>query len=63
LKLCLSSDLGLDLRGLLRSGASDSDLSLAITEAVAKKPRSHTFSEVYSLPPKAHAEEMSAIGG
>jgi cyclic pyranopterin phosphate synthase len=63
LKLCLSSDLGLDLRGLLRSGASDSELSLAITKAAAKKPKSHTLSEVYSPIPKAHNGKMSAIGG
>jgi len=56
LKLCLSNDLGLDLRKLLRSGAFDSELSLAIREAVAKKPRFHTFSQ-------AHNGEMSAIGG
>jgi GTP 3',8-cyclase len=56
LKLCLSNDSGLDLRELLRSGASDSELSLAIKDVVAKKPMSHTFSE-------AHKEEMSAIGG
>ena len=56
LKLCLSNDLGLDLRELLRSGASGGELSLAITEAAAKKPGSHTFSE-------AHNGEMSSIGG
>jgi len=56
LKLCLSNDLGLDLRELLRSGASDSELSLAIKEAAAKKPGAHTFSE-------ANNGEMSAIGG
>jgi cyclic pyranopterin phosphate synthase len=63
LKLCLSSDLGLDLRKLLRTGACDSELSLAITEAVTKKPKSHTLSEVYAALPKAHTEDMSAIGG
>jgi GTP 3',8-cyclase len=56
LKLCLSNDLGLDLRELLRSGATDSEFSLAITEAVAKKPRVHTFLET-------HNDDMSAIGG
>jgi cyclic pyranopterin phosphate synthase len=56
LKLCLSNDSGLDLRELLRSGASDSELSLAIKEAAAKKPRAHTFSE-------ANNGEMSTIGG
>jgi len=63
LKLCLSNDLGLDLRELLRSGACDSELSLAITEAVAKKPRSHTLSGIYATLPEAHTKGMSAIGG
>jgi cyclic pyranopterin phosphate synthase len=63
LKLCLSSNLGLDLRALLRSGASDSELSLAIAEAIAKKPGSHTLSGVYAIHPETHAGNMSAIGG
>jgi cyclic pyranopterin phosphate synthase len=63
LKLCLSSDLGLDFRKLLRSGACDSELSRAITEAVTKKPKSHTLSEVYAVLPKAHTVDMSSIGG
>ena len=60
LKLCLSNDLGLDLRELLRSGASDSELSLAITEAIAKKPSRHTF---YAVQAETHSGNMSAIGG
>jgi cyclic pyranopterin phosphate synthase len=60
LKLCLSYDLGLDVRALLRSGASDGELSVAITEAAAKKPGFHTFSAVH---PETHTVYMSAIGG
>jgi len=62
LKLCLSNDLGVDLRILLRSGASDSELSLAITEAIAKKPKFHTLSGVY-VHPETYTGNMSAIGG
>jgi len=60
LKLCLSNDLGLDLREMLRSGASDSELSSAIAETAAKKPRRHTFYAVHS---ETHTANMSAIGG
>ncbi|MDR1803506.1 MAG: GTP 3',8-cyclase MoaA [Treponema sp.] len=46
-KPCLSSSTGVDLRTLLRSGASDTGLAAAVTETVAKKPRFHTLSDVY----------------
>lgn len=41
LKLCLASPECLDLRKLLRSGASDEDIAGAIREAVMRKPASH----------------------
>ena len=44
LKPCLASEEGRDLRGLLRSGASDEALKQAIREEVSRKPRSHGFS-------------------
>ena len=47
LKPCLSCDSGLDLRNLLRAGASDAELARAITGAAAKKPHFHSFSPVY----------------
>ena len=50
LKLCLASDKTLDLRGLLRSNASDQEISKAILEAAAQKPRVHTLSGVYGAP-------------
>ena len=62
LKLCLSSNIGVDLRELIRSGGSDSDIAQAITKAAAKKPRFHSFSEIYGAPEK-HADGMSKIGG
>ena len=48
LKPCLSSSTGVDLRALLRSGASDADIADAITETAIKKPGFHTFSDVYT---------------
>jgi len=55
LKLCLSSDVGLDLRQLLRNGANDNEISHAIIETVKNKPSSYKFSECN--------EGMSKIGG
>jgi len=65
LKLCLSTDQGLDLRELLRSGAGDRDIVRAINEAVAKKPRFHNLSEVYGVSPAEgqHPNGMFRIGG
>jgi cyclic pyranopterin phosphate synthase len=67
LKPCLSYDLGVDLRKLLRSGAKDGELSAAITEAAAAKPHFHTLSTVYGASPEdmagQHGCGMSAIGG
>jgi len=55
LKLCLSSDLGLDLRKLIRNGADDNEITSSIIETVNSKPRTHEFS-------KNH-EGMSKVGG
>jgi len=65
LKLCLSTDLGIDLRELLRAGACDGELERAITEAVANKPRFHSLSGVYGAAPVEgqHPAGMSGIGG
>lgn len=43
LKLCLASPDCLDLRELLRSGASDEDLAEAIRGALMRKPRDHGY--------------------
>jgi len=45
LKLCLSGDSGLDLRGLVRGGASDEEITGLIREQVALKPAGHSFAE------------------
>ncbi|MCL2810154.1 MAG: GTP 3',8-cyclase MoaA, partial [Treponema sp.] len=56
LKLCLSDNIGLDLRKMIREGASDIEISKAVTEIVKKKPHSHSFTN-HSL------HGMSQIGG
>lgn len=57
LKLCLARGDGIDLRGLLRSGAADNDILEAVTAALRNKPESHDFLE------KAADINMSALGG
>jgi cyclic pyranopterin phosphate synthase len=63
LKPCLSSDGGMDLRSLLRSGASDGALREAVTELVALKPASHNFSAIYGREGTEHTSGMHHIGG
>ena len=62
LKLCLSSDIGIDLRTPIRSGARDDELACIITGAIAQKKRFHSFSNIYDAP-EAHPDGMSKIGG
>ena len=64
LKLCLSSDLGLDLRGLIRSSKniSDEEISFAITKIVNQKPKFHSLSDKYGKLER-HAKGMFEIGG
>ncbi len=45
LYLCLGQDDRLELRPLLRAGATQEELMLAIREAVARKPERHEFRE------------------
>jgi len=67
LKPCLSYDMGLDLRELLRSGVSDGELKQAITGISARKPRNHTFSGIYGAQQVEiegqHPDGMFGIGG
>ena len=44
LKLCLDHRAGLDLRQLLRDGASDEELTEAMRQAILRKPARHGFS-------------------
>jgi cyclic pyranopterin phosphate synthase len=59
LKPCLSSDLSLDLRSLLRNGASDSEIIDSIQGIVARKPAGHNF----SIANEATHINMFRIGG
>lgn len=57
LKPCLYSDDGMDLKKLLRDGASDTDLVKAMQEIIYAKPAGHSFDV------KAARFNMSQIGG
>lgn len=68
LKPCLSSDLGIDLRRLIRSNASDGEIETAVRELVAKKPAGHSFGGVISNAAASAKQdhrnkEMFRIGG
>jgi cyclic pyranopterin phosphate synthase len=62
LKLCLSNDLSLNLRDMIRGGENDNGLSRAVQELVKNKPRFHSLSNVYGATEK-HSCGMSKIGG
>jgi len=62
LKLCLSNDAGIDLREPLRSGANDEVITDIIKNIAAKKPKSHSLSEIYGES-KIHPDGLSKIGG
>ncbi len=59
LHLCLGQEQNLELLPMLRGGASDDDLTLAIQNAVARKPWQHDFNER----PEKIIRIMSATGG
>ena len=59
LHLCLGQEDRLELRPMLRSGASDDAIQNAILEAIARKPERHHFNEA----PTAILRPMSALGG
>ncbi|GHV52570.1 cyclic pyranopterin monophosphate synthase [Spirochaetia bacterium] len=63
LQPCLSSDIGTDLRLLLRGNASDAELANAIMELVLQKPRSHTFLDLPAAAPAGLKNSMYRIGG
>lgn len=59
LHLCLGQEDRLELRPMLRSGASNETIRQAIRDAVMRKPERHNFNEV----PEAILRPMSALGG
>lgn len=60
LKLCLQARDGLDVRALLRGGASDEELHTAIATAIGRKPQEHHFGTVDGA---ADARYMYQVGG
>ena len=62
LRTCLLTDEETDLRGPMRSGCSDTELSHIIQEAVANKPARHKIATNGNYVKKC-VKEMSAIGG
>lgn len=60
LKLCLNHTAGVDLRALLRTGATDEQLLRAIREAIAQKPQRHGFKEAVG---DREVRRMNEIGG
>lgn len=59
LKLCLYHDHGVDLRALLRGGASDVEIQSVIEQAITQKPDGHHFGSTGD----AELKGLSTIGG
>jgi GTP 3',8-cyclase len=59
LHLCLGQEDRLDLRSLLRGGASDAEIDEALTQALLNKPERHEFNER----PEKTVRFMSMTGG
>lgn len=62
LKLCLYYENGIDLKVLLRTGASASDIQDAMKKTIYKKPSEHQFHLSAKEGSKEH-KKMSQIGG
>ena len=62
LKTCLQYDNGVELKPLLRGGASDEELRQAIRQALAEKPKGHSFEKKTEFTDREH-RGMSQIGG
>ena len=60
LKLCLHYELGLDLKALLRGGASDEAIREAVIEVLKRKPDRHSFGESVA---GEENRRMNQIGG
>lgn len=61
LKTCLQYDTGIDLKQLLRGGATDEELRLAVEKAIGHKPIGHHFGEKLDGHDETHI--MAQIGG
>ena len=60
LKLCLNHKAGVDLRALLRGGATDAQVRETLADAIANKPQRHGFLETVA---DAESRRMNEIGG
>lgn len=60
LKPCLCYDCSVDLRALLRGGASETEISDAMVKAIRNKPAAHCFSLVNEV---TERRSMNEIGG
>jgi cyclic pyranopterin phosphate synthase len=63
LYMCLGQDDSADFRRMLRSGASDSDLDLAIETAISRKPKGHDFIIDRDRRAPSVGRHMSVTGG
>ncbi len=63
LYMCLGQDDAADLRAVLRSGASDDELDLAIHEAIRRKPKGHDFIIDRRVQTPSVKRHMSLTGG
>ena len=61
LKLCLHYEIGLSMKTLLRSDASDVEIEQAILRALADKPKQHGFCSAQSGAVERH--NMNRLGG
>ena len=63
LKACLQYDIGMQLKPMLRGGASDEALKKVIRETIYKKPKSHSFGEAGTITKEFEKNKMFQIGG
>ncbi len=63
LRSCLFSDEEIDLKGVLRSGASDNDIKKLFAEAILNKPKGHTLQRINDGDQVNCHGWMSRIGG
>ena len=61
--MCLGQDDASDLRAVMRGGADEAELELAIREAINRKPRGHDFIIDRRRPAASVGRTMSLTGG
>jgi cyclic pyranopterin phosphate synthase len=47
IKPCLSSDISVDIKKIIRDGGGDAELQNGIRDAVMRKPLRHSFNDYY----------------